>query len=137
MRKYTDGDLVIEVSVRTNCPQCPGINHTDHAKHLAHKKKWREANRLSENARCKAKGYTDIRRGRIKQNAKQITTKEWLKLSKKDCAYCGNSGGEVDHIIPLARGGTHSIGNLTSSCRSCNSSKGSKLLIEWKRDGIR
>jgi 5-methylcytosine-specific restriction endonuclease McrA len=136
-KQYIDGDLVIDVTVRTNCPQCPGINHSDHNKHLAHKKKWQHNNKERENARKKAKGYLDIRRGRIKQNAKQISTKEWLKLSTKDCTYCGQPGGEVDHIIPLARGGSHSIGNLTSSCRKCNSSKGMKLLIEWKRDGTR
>lgn len=33
----------------------------------------------------------------------------------------------VDHIIPLARGGAHALGNLCVSCESCNRSKGARL----------
>jgi hypothetical protein len=132
----SDG-TVIHVAVSKTCNKCKSTNHSNHNKHLEHKKKWRDANRTIEYARKSAKGYADIRRGRIKNNRKHITIKEWLKLSQSNCTYCGNAGGEVDHIIPLARGGGHSIGNLTSSCSRCNRSKGSKLLIEWKRDGLR
>lgn len=49
------------------------------------------------------------------------------------CAYCGGSGKmTIDHVIPLSRGGAHSIGNLLPACGFCNFSKGSKLLIEWR-----
>lgn len=34
----------------------------------------------------------------------------------------------VDHIVPLHRGGTNDCSNLTLSCASCNSRKGSKIL---------
>lgn len=44
-------------------------------------------------------------------------------LENDPCSYCGGSGGEIDHIVPLAKGGTHSIDNLTGACKSCNSSK--------------
>jgi 5-methylcytosine-specific restriction endonuclease McrA len=30
---------------------------------------------------------------------------------------------ELDHIIPLARGGPHTVENLTPSCQFCNRSK--------------
>jgi 5-methylcytosine-specific restriction endonuclease McrA len=36
-----------------------------------------------------------------------------------------------DHIVPLARGGPHSIDNLCASCSACNLSKGKKLVTEW------
>jgi 5-methylcytosine-specific restriction endonuclease McrA len=42
-----------------------------------------------------------------------------------------------DHIIPLARKGTHSIGNLVPACHACNASKGKKLISEWKGRLIR
>ncbi|WP_203620386.1 HNH endonuclease [Streptomyces sp. SID8499] len=45
--------------------------------------------------------------------------------------YCDAPGGTVDHVIPLSRGGQHAEGNLVPACKSCNSSKGDKLLIEW------
>ena len=136
-KQYIDGNLIIDVSVRTNCNVCAAVNHNNHNKHLAHKKKWRETHKEYERARKESKGYEQIRRQRLKASRGLITVKEWLWLSKANCAYCGSPGGEVDHIIPLARGGDHTIGNLTSSCKRCNQSKGSKLLIEWKRDANR
>lgn len=50
------------------------------------------------------------------------------------CINCGNAvtpGSTGDHLIPLARGGPQSIENFAPLCRSCNSSKGAKDLIEW------
>lgn len=38
---------------------------------------------------------------------------------------------EVDHIVPLSRGGPHSWVNLQTLCRSCNQSKRDRL--DWKR----
>lgn len=51
------------------------------------------------------------------------------------CQYCFRliSGKPtIDHIVPLSRGGKHAKGNLVAACKSCNSSKGSKLLPEWR-----
>jgi len=39
----------------------------------------------------------------------------------------------MDHVVPLIRGGRHSVGNIIPACRSCNSSKGGKFIIEWKK----
>ena len=61
-----------------------------------------------------------------------VTDKEIEKIQKMACLYCGLAGGEVDHVIPLTKGGCHSIGNLAPCCRSCNSSKNNLLLMEWK-----
>lgn len=48
------------------------------------------------------------------------------------CAYCGEVNGlGMDHILPRARGGTDRAENLVPACRRCNSSKGSKDLLEW------
>jgi 5-methylcytosine-specific restriction endonuclease McrA len=48
-----------------------------------------------------------------------------------ECAYCGKPATCVDHLMPLSRGGDNEYENLIPSCRSCNSSKGPKLLSEW------
>lgn len=39
------------------------------------------------------------------------------------CVSCGGPANEVDHIVPLAAGGTHAHSNLQSMCKSCHSSK--------------
>lgn len=49
------------------------------------------------------------------------------------CAYCGSDENiEVDHIVPLSRGGEHVPENLAPACQRCNRSKHNKLLSEWK-----
>lgn len=60
------------------------------------------------------------------------------KLSRVDyrlanaCTYCSSAENlTIDHIVPLSRGGEHTIENLTTACWTCNCSKGAKLLEEW------
>lgn len=49
-----------------------------------------------------------------------------LRVLRRDgntCAYCGDVATEVDHVIPLVRGGSDDAENLVACCRSCNSRK--------------
>lgn len=80
---------------------------------------------------------------------------EWQSLARKDekrpwvplavqrfvferdgmkCAYCHDTVGpfHLDHIYPWSLGGEHTTENLTVACSSCNWSKGSKTLSEWR-----
>lgn len=49
------------------------------------------------------------------------------------CAYCGvgDVNLAIEHITPLARGGSNDITNLTLACRSCNSRKATKTAAEF------
>ncbi len=57
---------------------------------------------------------------------------EIFKRDKFTCQYCGKKAPEVvlnvDHIDPVAKGGTNEILNLTTSCFSCNSGKSDRTL---------
>jgi hypothetical protein len=48
------------------------------------------------------------------------------------CAECGHQGDEdnpleIDHIVPICKGGTNELSNLQVLCRKCNRTKGRKL----------
>jgi 5-methylcytosine-specific restriction endonuclease McrA len=43
----------------------------------------------------------------------------------------------LDHVIPLAKGGAHSRANTQCTCRKCNISKGDSLPREIHEDGVR
>lgn len=52
------------------------------------------------------------------------------------CCYCGIEQGqgrkfEVEHIIPVSRGGTNRVSNLAWSCHDCNQEKGSMTAEEY------
>lgn len=66
---------------------------------------------------------------------KSISKKLRFEVFKRDkftCQYCGQSAPgvilEVDHIEPVSKGGSNSILNLLTSCRSCNSGKRDRRL---------
>lgn len=73
----------------------------------------------------------------------EIESGEWAALRasvfERDnytCTYCGVHGVplECDHVVPVRLGGETCKGNLTTACKTCNRSKGSKPLLVWRRE---
>ena len=101
-------------------------------------RKWKEANpekvsasRQNRRARCRqAEGFhtaEDISRIYIAQGGK--------------CVYCGSAlvrrrkgKMHIDHVIPLAKGGTNWPSNLQLLCPACNLSKGAKDPFEFAQN---
>ena len=56
-----------------------------------------------------------------------------LQRDNFTCVYCGTKKGpfEIDHVMPIARGGTNKESNLVCSCRNCNRSKKDRTPEEW------
>jgi 5-methylcytosine-specific restriction endonuclease McrA len=77
-----------------------------------------------------------IRRARKMMNGGAYSLRDVQRLLRRyggKCAYCGKSKAmTMDHVIPISRGGTSFIGNLLPACKPCNSSKGDRVLVEWK-----
>lgn len=100
----------------------------NHSQHLENTRKWSSNNQLRRRE-------NELKRRAIKNKngVYKISIKELRKLRNQNCLYCEQIAEiTIDHIIPIARGGSHSIGNLAPACQSCNSSKGSKTITEWK-----
>jgi hypothetical protein len=72
------------------------------------------------------------RRAQKKSNGVFIVLdKDLRKLLSNPCFICGAKERIViDHSVPIARGGRHSIGNFLPLCQPCNLTKHTKLLCE-------
>lgn len=74
----------------------------------------------------------NARRAREKAVEGKVTAKQIIEILEsqgRKCVYCQVSldkGYEVDHIMPLALGGTNWPSNIQCLCRSCNRRKSSK-----------
>ena len=76
------------------------------------------------------------RRERIKSTSVELVVRQTVfERDKWRCAMCGiktikqpyqHNSAELDHIVPLSKGGEHSYVNTQCSCRRCNGSKGAK-----------
>lgn len=70
----------------------------------------------------------------------ETTARDLARLRARQggrCAACHSplAGDEhLDHIIPLARGGRHSIGNVQFLCPACNLTKSDRLYADFRRD---
>lgn len=79
---------------------------------------------------------TDIARGalrRARESEFSVSDKDVRRIMSQPCAECGTTDNlHLDHIVPLARGGRHTVGNLQMLCQHCNQSKGKKVMTEWR-----
>jgi len=104
------------------------------AEHPEHAAAWWAANPV------KHRLYQAQRRARKTANGEySVTERDIRRLLLRwnnCCAYCGNKPDgaplHLDHIVPLKRGGQHSIGNLIPACQRCNTSKNARLLYPWR-----
>ncbi len=120
------------------------------AESLEYQRQYRIANRAAISARQKvyAKENPDIisRNGRLRYIRKKGVAigntgtiagweRFWRKQKRVSCYWCGlrvaGKKAHMDHIIALAKGGSHSIENLCISCSNCNQRKNAKTLEQW------
>ena len=66
-----------------------------------------------------------------------FTDRDWRRMVNRfrgRCAYCDTKSDDLqlEHVIPLSRGGSNGAGNYLPACPRCNRSKRDRLLIEWR-----
>jgi 5-methylcytosine-specific restriction endonuclease McrA len=99
------------------------INNPEKAKEMG--KNWRKLNLVK--GRLYSHKYNSLK----KQNGGVVEKSdiESLLLAQKSrCFYCDSKLGkyEIEHIIPLSKGGEHKLYNIVLACVHCNRTKGNK-----------
>lgn len=114
----------------------------------AYTKKWREANIAQARAADRAYrakhpekviAHAEKRRARLAGAEGEFSWQDvldLLHLQRRFCYYCSGKmvKFQVDHFIPISRGGSNWPDNIVIACRSCNLSKSAKMPWEWKPD---
>jgi 5-methylcytosine-specific restriction endonuclease McrA len=116
------------------------------ANRTAWERKWRKE--YPEKARVRgrryAKNHPDIKLAATKRRQARVrnapvsdlTAKQWREIVATfngHCAYCTKLTDDLtqDHVIPVSRQGEHTASNVVPACRSCNSQKKDKTLLEY------
>lgn len=98
----------------------------------AYRKKWRTPERSAV--------ANHRRRARFAESFGAHTAAELTNLLEQQQHLCANphcqsiitkQNKSLDHIVPLAKGGSNDIANLQWLCRACNTSKGTTSMDEW------
>ena len=99
-------------------------------RYAKNRKRWKAANRE------RLAVYDNTRRAR--ETFRQpggLKAKEWLailNMAGRRCIYCGSGQQiEMDHLIPLVRGGEHTKENVAPACLACNRAKGAMTREEF------
>lgn len=100
------------------------LYRTQHAEDLrAYRRQWRHANPATIQA------YQARRRAAKRQAPRNdLTPVQWAEIKAAydhRCVYCGKKFQRLtmDHIVPLSKGGEHTVSNVVPACRRCNSRK--------------
>lgn len=125
-----------------NCKECDAIFTPQ----------YQNTNSVFCSAACAKKHHHRI--GKLNRETKKrkafVESVDPLRVFKRDgyrCGLCGRKtirskrgtehpkAPELDHIIPLSKGGEHSYRNTQCSCRSCNGGKGNRSIGQLRLFG--
>lgn len=93
-------------------------------------RKWRTKN--SEKYKLITRAVNARYRARKKNVLGDFTLPQWkylLDFYGHQCMMCGTGKDlTIDYVIPISKGGMHSIENIQILCQACNSHKGTKIM---------
>lgn len=111
----------VTIGFRNTCRECMRARSSAHARANPEQRRERMARRVNREAATL---------GSYDQGDISVIR----EILDDKCRYCGDplaGGGEVDHLTPVARGGTSFRHNISLSCLPCNRAKLSKTLDEF------
>jgi 5-methylcytosine-specific restriction endonuclease McrA len=101
------------------------------APYVARAARWARANPEKAAVHTQAK---NLRRRGVPADA---ATRAYMAILVRDpCCYCGARPVEIDHIVPVSRGGVGEWTNLAPVCRRCNAAKHVRSPLDFLRRGI-
>ncbi len=90
-----------------------------------------------ENNRDKRRLTSAISRHKHRAKTRLFDCSSKIRILSREC-FChwcccrlSETNRQIDHVIPIARGGEHKPDNLVAACSFCNNSKNNRLVEEW------
>ena len=93
-------------------------------------------------ARDRISKVIEIEYDEARRAANAFIRREWVRghvfrRAKWKCECCGGEPSEIDHIVPVIRGGENTLENLQALCKPCNASKAHKDPCPRVKSGAR
>ncbi|WP_369157949.1 HNH endonuclease [Streptomyces sp. R02] len=86
---------------------------------------WKRAN-AERHAEHQARRRARQRAAQVEEINSRALLDHLDEIGNYGCAYCGGPAEELEHVMPLVRGGAHSRDNVVWSCIECNRGIGGK-----------
>ncbi len=113
-----------------NCPQCGTIVKTNNGKYCSpgcydiHRRKYKTPEEKHEATRKKVREVSAIYRAKVRNQTPEDADRNAIKQFYNNCP----PGYEVDHIVPISKGGLHVLQNLQYLTVKENRQKSNKVV---------
>lgn len=132
------GDALCDIGWLADHPEGVRIIHFDEHNGTSAKSRMEVARRVAKH-RLKESSQGEQNISAEREAVPRKLRMEVIERDGNACVYCGRMGGvlsqtdvkadgymHIDHVIPVAQGGSNDISNLVCSCRRCNLEKGDR-----------
>lgn len=141
---YDEENTYVTPSGSRQCKTCRRVRVMEswwrnRDKRLAENKEWRLQN--PDRVRANIKRWVEENKDRsnllhrLKKQRRRaagiLTAADWelvLETYGAACLNCGKPEVTIDHVVPVSKGGTNTIGNVQPLCGFCNTSKHTKVI---------